>query len=277
MHGKHFESMGSGSAAAIVALSICPSAFVPVHSHRAAAQMQDGGYPGSLPRLSALGQLIRSGSSALRKVMGERGTPATPADPFDADGRATRRQLRELLSPRRPGLFSLWERRAIAAFAATLAGDAETLIHCRRLLAEESQNFGELSDMAMSGGDPAAAVLAEARRVAQSQFTPAGQAVGKAARYRVPAGLRDRLGDRLAAGLEYAWSLLAGPDQVGHDDHRRLTRNGWAPAEIAQLTSLLDLLRPEDPRRSDWPGNASARTDEGEFGLGHRSGRLSSF
>lgn len=174
------------------------------------------------PSRSMFDQLVELGGKFLSRGLRSRQTAIPTAT--------------ELLFPTRPGLFNIWERRAVAAFAATLS-------HHRRadqyvaLLTESGEDGGMLGDLLMSGQDLSRAVLAEAERL---RHDPAGPQ-----RYRVSDALRQRLGDRLAAALEHAWLLAARRDERGARDQAarlRLTRAGWSAPEIAMLEQIVRLL-----------------------------------
>ena len=192
--------------------------------------------PAPVWSLGVLGQLIR-------KVVAGRAAPQA-----DGPGAA------DLLSPARPGTFSLWERRLIAALAATLAGDGGLLAQSRALLAQDDAVRDDAGGF-MSGGDLTRAALSEAERI-----IGAGQA-----RYRCPDRLKERLGDRVAAALEYAWLLILRPGHVAEDDRRRLIRHGWSTPEIAQLEAVIRLSR---PRQRDADGWSIPAPETGQTGRG---------
>ncbi len=147
---------------------------------------------------------------------------------------STRPTANELLFPARPGLFNIWERRAVAAFAAIIGGHARQAQYVE-LLADSHRDAGALDSLLMSGGDLSHAVLAEAHRLTATP--PNG------GRYRVPDQLRQRLGDRIAAAIEHAWHLSRGlaSDATAQ---ARLTRAGWSTAEITALDQIIGLLIP---------------------------------
>ncbi|MFT4012520.1 MAG: hypothetical protein QM682_03770 [Paracoccus sp. (in: a-proteobacteria)] len=142
-----------------------------------------------------------------------------------------------LLYPARPGLFTIWERRAIAAFAAILSGHARQAQYIE-LLADSQKDATGLGSEWMSGSDLSQAVLAEAHRLLEE---PPAQA-----RYRMRDQLRERLGDRLATALEHTWRRLrqSAPDEALT---LRLSRAGWTDPEIREMDQIIALLKPRSP------------------------------
>lgn len=132
-----------------------------------------------------------------------------------------------LLSPADPGVFSLWERRAVAAFASILTGNVHQAKYVG-LLADSHNDTGERV------GDLSQAVLAEAHRLASTMPLD---------RYRVGDRLRERLNDRVAAALEHVWQILHGLSGTGAS-RQCLSRAGWSEDDIVSLEHVVSLFSP---------------------------------
>ncbi len=179
--------------------------------------------PQILTRLAELGQRILSGP--VSKMLAQWRLAPAPQTPQGKDAE-------DLLAPARAGLFSLWERRAVAVFVATLAGNPAQRDY-RQLLDQVQDSDGPLAELLLSGRDMGEAIVAEAHRLA-GQPQP---------RYRASEALYHRLGDRLAVALEHGWHVLHGDAEDG-DSHKRLLRYGWSQPEIAQLEQIIRQVIP---------------------------------
>lgn len=140
-----------------------------------------------------------------------------------------------LLHPETPGPVTLVERRAVAAFVASLHGEETTLAH-----------FTDLLDQAATA--LTAPVLAEAEGSAHAgpygAFPPgplsAEDLDGPV--YRAAAPVRALLGDRLSAALEHAHLLVLHPRDASPEALEALIAAGWTTDGIVVLSQLVSFL-----------------------------------
>jgi CMD domain protein len=136
------------------------------------------------------------------------------------------------------GTVSLLERCAVATFVAVIRGDPESSAHFQALLRQADPSKGRVSRV----------VLAQAQSA--SRIGPygipldgpphAGDLDGPV--YTASADVREVLGDRLAAALEFAHLMALHPADETADSRPALLKSGWSDRDIALLAELVSFL-----------------------------------
>lgn len=151
---------------------------------------------------------------------------------------AAEQSYRLLQHPRSPGVVSLMERRAVAAFVAALLEEERSRAHFLDLLRQTGAAGARLAPLIAAEADGAA------RPGPYGRF-PAGPvrlADLDGAAYRVDPALRPVFGARLVAALEQAHLLTFHPADETAGTQAALQRAGWTAAGIATLGQIVAFL-----------------------------------
>ncbi|MFT4149028.1 MAG: CMD domain protein [Paracoccaceae bacterium] len=147
-------------------------------------------------------------------------------------------EYRRLLHPSDPGVASLIERRAVAAFAAALLDEDQTRDHFLGLLRATNPERIPL------------AALIEVEAEGSPTPGPYGSLPGHVptvddldgAAYQVAPAMRSELGNRLAGALEHAHRRMFYPQDARPENQAVLRTAGWCPEGVALLDQIVDLV-----------------------------------
>lgn len=133
---------------------------------------------------------------------------------------------------------SLFERRALGAFAAALENEPESVAHFHALMQESDPSNGHLSRIVSWEALLAAAPGPYGR------FPPgplsADDLDGPV--YRASRAACEELGLRLATALEHIHLLILHPRDANQDSENRLLDSGWTPAGVALVVQIAGFI-----------------------------------
>jgi len=142
-----------------------------------------------------------------------------------------------LFEPEVLGTLSLKERYAVALFVVAVSSDTPAADFYRAgLFREGGADWAAVVDDAVIEGKTEGPYGRWAHHVDLVAEGTDGL------RYRVSAGLKSRLGDRLAAGFEHAHLLVFRPRESSQADLEALLDAGWSATDVVTVSQLISFL-----------------------------------